>query len=120
MARGIKKFFSDPESSSTLILVGGIAPMVLALAVAGLIMTHWNEAGIVMGRSVIVTLVLAVVGVFVAVPNAIWALSRVNRLSGSNSVKCITGYLLNAGTLAIIGAFILILRAFYSAPTAVL
>ena len=110
MAMNIKKLLATDESRSTVIFAGGAASLLAALAVAGAIWQAWGEIGIIMGpRRSAGVMLCALVGILLSVGTGIWALTMVNRLSGSSAVKCILGYLLDASALAIIGTFLVIL-----------
>jgi len=111
MAMNIKKLLATDESRSTVIFAGGAVSLLAALAVAGAVWQAWGEIGIIMGpRRSVGVWICSLVGILVAASTGIWALTMVNRLSGSSAVKCILGYLLDASALAIIGTFLIILR----------
>lgn len=111
MAAFIKKLMATPESRSTLMLTGGILVFLDALGVAVLVMTHWKDTGVIMGRSLPVALVASAGGIALATACGIWSLAAVNRFEGKSSTKCTIGYLLDAAALAILGAFLLIIMS---------
>ena len=116
MADLIKKFLGTPEKRASLMLLAGIMSFAAALLVAVTVLLYWQEAGLVMGRSLIVVVVVAALGIVLAMAAGIWSLSAINRFEGSNALKCTVGYLLDAGALAVIGAFLLIIRSFWISP----
>ena len=110
MAMGIKKLFATDESRSTVMLIGGVLSLLAALAVAVAVRQAWGSIGIQLGpKRTIGVVVCSVIGVLLAVYTGIWALTSVNRLSGSNAIKCVLGYLMDALALAIIVAFVIII-----------
>ena len=116
MASFIKKFLGTPEKRAGLMLLGGILSFAAALLVALTVLTHWEEAGVIMGRSLTLVLIVAALGIVVAMADGNWSLSAINRFEGSNALKCTVGYLLDAGALAVIGGFLVILKYFLVRP----
>ena len=91
-------------------LIGGFVSLLAALAVAVAVWQAWGSVGIILGpRRTIGVVVCSIIGGLLAISAGIWALTAVNRLSGSNATKCILGYLMDALALAIIGAFVIII-----------
>lgn len=112
MADLIKKFLGTADKRASLMLLGGILSFAAALLVALAVLTHWVPGGVKMGRMLPITLLIAGGGIVVAMADGIWSLSAINRFEGSNALKCTVGYLLDAGALAVIGAFLVIMKSF--------
>ncbi len=109
MAMNIKKLFASPESRSSVMLVGGILSLLGSLAVAVFVWSRWGELGVVIGPNGWIGIVIVSVGtVALAVASGIWALRKINNLSGSDSVKCTIGCVLDALALAVLMAFVMV------------
>ena len=109
MAMNIKKLFASPESSSSLMIVAGILSLLGSLAVAVFVCLRWNELGVIIGPNGWIGIVIVSVGtVALAVASSIWALRQINNLSGSDSVKCTIGCVLDALALAVLMAFVMV------------
>ena len=115
MAANLKKLFTNPASSSSLMLLCGIVAVLGALAVSVVIFQRWDELGVRLGSKSLVGIILcSVVGFLLAGGSGIWALLSVDKLEGFNSLKCTVAFLLDAVALALLMAFIAI--AYYLRP----
>ena len=109
MAMNIKKLSASPESSSSLMIVAGVLSLLGSLVVAVFVWRRWNELGVQIGTNGWIAIAINSVGtVALAVASGIWALRKINSLSGSDSVKCIIGFMLDALALAVFMAFVMV------------
>ncbi len=109
MAIDIKKSFTSPESSSSLMLLGGILSLLGSLVVATFIWWRWDELGLLIGPTGWIGLAIVSIGtIILALATGLWALHQINSLSGPSSVKCTIACLLDALALAILMAFVMV------------
>ncbi len=109
MAMNIKKLFASPESSSSLMLIGGILSLLGSLVVATVVWLRWGEVGVIIGpRTRIGLVIVSIATIVLAVATGIWALRQINSLTGPSAVKCTIASLLNALALAILMAFLMV------------
>ena len=109
MAIDIKKSFTSPESSSSLMLLGGILSLLGSLVVAAFIWWRWDELGVIIGpRGWIGVAIVSIATIVLALATGIWALHQINSLTGPSAVKCTIASLLDALALAILMAFLMV------------
>ena len=108
MAKSIKKLLAVPESRSSVMVACGGAAVLASLVVAGFIWMRWHEGDVIIGSRGWLAIGLASLMIIVlSCGSGIWALREINKLRGSNSVKCIVCCLLDAVALAILVAFVI-------------
>ena len=109
MAIDIKESFTSPESSSSLMLIGGVLSVLGSLAVAAFVWRRWTELGVLLGlRGWAGIIIVSIVTTVLATGTGIWALHQINSLTGPSAVKCTIAYLLDALALAILMAFVMV------------
>ena len=103
MAKGIKKLLAEPESRCSVMVVCAGVAVLASLVVAGFIWLRWDEGDVIIGPNGWLGIGLASLVITVlACGSSIWALREMNKLRGSNSLKCIVCCLLDALALAIL------------------
>jgi len=109
MAIDIKKSFTSPESSSSLMLLGGVLSLLGSLVVAAFVWWRWGELGVIIGPRGWIGLAIVSIGtIILALATGIWALREINSLSGPSSVKCTIAALIDAVAMAILMAFVMV------------
>ncbi len=109
MAMNIKKLFATLESRCSLVLVASILSLLGSLVIAAFVWRRWDELGVIVGPKGWAAIVIISVGtVVLTAVSGIWALREINTLSGSNSVKCTIGCVLDALALAVLMAFVMV------------
>ena len=107
MAMNIKKLFATLESRCSLVLVAGILSLLGSLVIAAFVWCRWTILGVIVGpRGWTGIVIISISTTALAAASGIWALRKINSLSGSNSVKCTIGCVLDALALAVLMAFV--------------
>ena len=109
MAKWTKKSSISTESSTSMMLIGGITSLLGSLVVAALIWQRWDDIGVHLGpKSLPAVIIGSLVTTILAVASGSWALYKINSLTGPTAVKCIIACLIDALALAILIAFLMV------------
>ena len=110
MPINLRKLFRNPESSSLVMLICGLLSVLASLAVAVVVWQRWDAGlGINLGpKALLAVIILSSLGLLLALASGIWALQSVEKLTGSNGLKCTIAYLLDAVAVAVLIGFIIV------------
>lgn len=109
MARKTQKMSISPETSTSLMLVGGILSLLGALVIAIFVWKRWDELGVVIGpRGWVGIIIASLVTAALAIASSSWGLYKINSLTGPNGTKCTVATIISAIALAIVLAFVIV------------